>query len=78
MPQPYSIQVEPGERKLLPIDHRLSGSYQLTCIRGHGFLRVMSCSTRLKVRAGDSIAISARDIATLTARDPMAVMLIEN
>lgn len=78
MLQPHAIQVEPGERRLLPIDDPTLDSYQLTCQRGQGFLRVMSCSTRINVSAGDSIAISAQDIATLTATAPMAVTLTES
>ena len=68
------IQVWPGERKLLPLDGQ-RGSYQLRCLQGRGYLRVMSSATRQRVEPGDDVSINADEIATLTAMQSMLVKL---
>ncbi len=61
-----------GERKLLPLDGQV-GAYQLRCLKGQGYLRVMSSAVRQSVKSGDGIVINAGEIATLTGKHEMLV-----
>jgi hypothetical protein len=63
-----------GERKLLPIENR-SVRYQLHCLSGAGYLRVMSCAERQYIKPGDQAQIQGGEIATLTGTELMFIEL---
>ena len=74
MKDTLQLQVWAGERKLLPIEAPLV-SYQLRCLSGDGYLRVMSCAERRYVKPGDQTNIQGGEIATLTGKRAMFVEL---
>ena len=69
-----SIRVWSGERTLLPNDKAPYG-YQLHCLVGEGYLRIMSSARRQFVKRGDQLTIIGDDIATLTGKKTMLVEL---
>lgn len=72
MEHSQSIRVWSGERALLPADESVN-SYQLRCLVGEGYLRVMSSADRQLVKPGDQLTIFGDDIATLTGKENMLV-----
>lgn len=68
------IKVWAGERKLLPLKES-SAEYQLRCIAGDGYLRIMSLATRQYFKAGDELIIPGEEIVTLTGMQTMHVEL---
>ncbi len=77
MARTQTIQVGPGERRLLPSGRSTTGSYLLTCLRGQGALRVMSRSQIIALGNGAKIQIPTAEIATVSARLPMTILITE-
>jgi hypothetical protein len=70
MEESFNLQVWAGERKLLPIEND-SVRYQLHCLSGAGYLRVMSCAERQYIKPGEQAQIQGGEIATLTGKESM-------
>lgn len=74
MEDKQQIRVWAGERKLLPIG-KSPVHYHFHCLMGEGYLRIMSSAQRQLVKQGDEFTIMVGDIATLTGKQTMLVVL---
>lgn len=71
------IHVWQGERKLLPTQ-QTRYVYQLRCVQGSGYLRLMSKSNRQFIKPGDLMTVLGGEIATVSGNEPMVVELKVN
>ena len=69
------IHIWQGERKLLPT-HQKQSVYELRCLQGCGYLRLMSKANREFIKKGDSVSVAGGEIATVSGNEKMIVELV--
>lgn len=70
------LRIWAGERRLLPTDNPLQ-AYRIRCLKGSGYLRIMSRAERKKLNTGQQSTIQRGEIATLSGKDTMMVEITE-
>lgn len=62
---------------MLPMEQS-SSCYQLYCLKGEGYLRVMSSSRRQLIKRGGQLTIFGGDVVTLTGKkNTSETMIVE-
>lgn len=69
-----TVHIWEGERKLLPLDYQ-QRNYQLRCVNGCGYLRLMSESHPIKISGNVNTQLCSGEIATVSAITDMEIEL---